>query len=72
MSGHSGSDVTVPHIGLPGGLQRDLRGEGQALRSGGDGGVFWRGRFLNKAFDYGSKGCKFVTSHYQGCFSSKE
>ena len=33
---------------------------------------FWRGRFLNKAFDYGSKGCKFVTSHYQGCFSSKE
>lgn len=47
--------MTVPHIGLPGALQRDLRGEGQALRSGGDGGVFWRGRFLNKVFDYGSK-----------------
>ena len=31
MSGHSGSDVTVPHIGLPGGRQRDLRGEGQGL-----------------------------------------
>ena len=35
----------VPHIGLPGGRQRDLRGKGQALRSGGDGGIFGEAGF---------------------------
>lgn len=34
----AGSKGSIPYMRVPGAGQRDLRGEGQGVRSGGDGG----------------------------------
>lgn len=57
------SKGSVPYMHVPGARQRDLRGEGQALRSGGDGGGFGEVLELTKESNYNCSKKGMLTVH---------